>query len=265
MIRIRPIPEVRVRAALFDFDGTLSLIREGWREIMIGFIVETIHDADPTLDLPSVRTHVTDFVDRLTGKQTIYQMIRLAEEVEARGARPEDPLLYKRKYHDRLWAVIRERVEGLGAGRYRPEDWLVPGSCQMLEALRDRGIELYLASGTDLDFVQREVRLLDLDRFFGNRVFGALDNYRAFSKRQLIERLLTEEGLGGRELVAFGDGYVEIEETKKVGGTAVGVASNEKTRAGYDDWKRRRLTEAGADLIVADFREADSIIAELGL
>jgi phosphoglycolate phosphatase-like HAD superfamily hydrolase len=265
VIRIRPIPEVRVRAALFDFDGTLSLIREGWREIMIGFMVETIADAEPTLDPPSTRTHVTEFVDRLTGKQTIYQMMRLAEEIEARGGHPEDPLVYKREYHNRLWAVIQDRVEGLDSGRYQPEDWLVPGSFQILEALRDRDIELYLASGTDLDFVQREVRLLDLDRFFGNRVFGALDDYRAFSKRQLIERLLAEEGLGGRELVAFGDGYVEIEETKKVGGTAVGVASNEKTRTGYDEWKRRRLTEAGADLIVADFREAGSIIAELGL
>jgi phosphoglycolate phosphatase-like HAD superfamily hydrolase len=265
VIRIRPVPEVRVRAALFDFDGTVSLIREGWQEIMIGFMVETILEVEPSLTVDELRAHVSEYVARLTGKQTIYQMIQLAEEIESRGGRPLEPLEYKREYHDRLWAVICDRIEGLESGRYLPEDWLVPGSNEILGALKQRGIDLYLASGTDLEFVRKEVRLLGLDSYFEDRVYGALDDYKAFSKRQIIDRLLEEERLGGRELVAFGDGYVEIEEIKQVGGTAVGVASDEKHRAGYDEWKKRRLTEAGADLIVADFRETDAILAELGM
>ncbi len=230
---------------------------------MINFMVETLLEVEPGLDPNELGDYVAEYVARLTGKQTIYQMIRLAKEIESRGGRPLDPLVYKREYHDRLWMVIRDRLEGLETGRCGPEDWLVSGSYQILEALRHRDVDLYLASGTDLEFVRKEVRLLGLETYFGDRVFGALDDYHAFSKRQIIDRLLTEESLGGHELVAFGDGYVEIEETKKVGGTAVGVASDEKNRAGYDEWKKRRLTEAGADLIVADFREIDSILAEL--
>ena len=40
-------PHVRrgpFRAALFDFDGTLSLIREGWPRVMVGMMVETLRD-----------------------------------------------------------------------------------------------------------------------------------------------------------------------------------------------------------------------------
>jgi phosphoglycolate phosphatase len=64
-------------------------------------------------------------------------------------------------------------------------------------------------------------------------------------------------------LVAFGDGFVEIEDAKSAGGIAVGVASNEATRQGIDTWKRERLIQAGADLIIPDFREQEALIAHL--
>ncbi|MCH2663166.1 hypothetical protein MK139_02415, partial [bacterium] len=37
----------KYRFAVFDFDGTLSLIREGWREIMIPFMVEILSGLNP--------------------------------------------------------------------------------------------------------------------------------------------------------------------------------------------------------------------------
>lgn len=33
-------PERPLRAAIFDFDGTLSLIREGWQQVMIPLFIE---------------------------------------------------------------------------------------------------------------------------------------------------------------------------------------------------------------------------------
>jgi hypothetical protein len=56
---------------------------------------------------------------------------------------------------------------------------------------------------------------------------------------------------------------VEIEDTKRVGGIAVGVATDEARRTGIDEWKRNRLIEAGADLIVPDFREHERLMAFL--
>ncbi len=55
-----------------------------------------------------MRAVVEEFVGRLTGKQTIYQMIELAENIERRGGTAEDPLVYKKMYLDRLHAAIAE-------------------------------------------------------------------------------------------------------------------------------------------------------------
>jgi phosphoglycolate phosphatase len=60
----------------------------------------------------------------------------------------------------------------------------------------------------------------------------------------------------------FGDGYVEIEEGKKIGALAVGVASNE-AEGGIDEWKKERLLRAGADMIVPDFADVGPILAVL--
>ena len=97
--------------------------------------------------------------------------------------------------------------------------------------------------------------MLDLARYFGTDIYGALDDYEASSKKRVIARLLSRLGAAGEEVVIFGDGFVEIENAKEAGGYAVGVASDETAPTGrVDAWKRERLLRAGADLIVPDFR-----------
>ena len=252
-----------IRFALFDFDGTLSLIREGWQGVMIPMMVEVLqelHTGESEEELTSI---VREFVTRLTGKQTIYQMIQLAEEVKKRSGDPKDPLEYKYQYLDLLWERIKDRVRGLESGQTNPLEFLVPGATSILEELRDRGVTMYLASGTDRPYVLNESGVLGLHPFFRTRIYGALDNYKTFSKRMIIQQILTENNLSGPGLVTFGDGYVEIEDTKQVGGIAVGVATNEAERKGIDEWKRNRLVGAGADIIIPDFREARRVIAYL--
>ena len=80
------------RFALFDFDGTLSLVREGWPDVMIPMMVEELA-ATGTSETPGqLATLARNFVMELNGKQTIYQMIRLAEEIQSRGGTPREPL-----------------------------------------------------------------------------------------------------------------------------------------------------------------------------
>jgi phosphoglycolate phosphatase-like HAD superfamily hydrolase len=129
----------------------------------------------------------------------------------------------------------------------------------MLQALKARGVKCYLASGTDEKYVLDEAQLLRLTPYFEG-IYGAQDDYIRFSKRMVIQRIIRENKLSGPEFVGFGDGFVEIEDTKSVDGTAVGVASNEQTREGIDEWKRERLIQAGADLIIPDFRCSDELI-----
>jgi len=251
------------RHVLFDFDGTLSLLREGWTEVMVGMMVEVLLDTPRHESAEELAVLVREYVAHLTGKQTIYQMIRLAEEVASRGGAPEEPLAYKRRYLDLLTQRIAARREALRAGA-DPREMLVPGSLELLDALAARGVRLYLASGTDEPYVREEAGLLGLTPFFEHRAYGAVDDYRSFSKAGVIARILEENGIAGAGLLGFGDGYVEIENVKAAGGAAVGVASDEAGRSGRPDaWKRERLVGIGADLIVPDYREWEALTAYL--
>src|SRR5207248_1512127 len=150
----------RFRFVLFDFDGTLSLIREGWPQVMIPIMVEVLRATGTNEDDVTLTSHVEDFVMRLNGRQTIYQMMQLAEEVTKRGGQALEPLAYKHEYHARLMRRIQGRLDALAAGQATPDDWTVPGSHALLERLSERGLTLYLASGTDVAFVKREAELL---------------------------------------------------------------------------------------------------------
>jgi len=253
-------PRGRFRFVLFDFDGTLSLIREGWPQVMIPMMVEVLRATGTAEDDATLTAHVEDFVMRLNGRQTIYQMMQLADEVKKRAGQPLEPLAYKHEYHARLMRRIQGRLDALVSRDVAPDAWSVPGSHTMLERLRERGVQLYLASGTDVAFVKNEVALLGLAPFFGEHIYGALDDYQNFSKKMIIERILKENNLSGEELLGFGDGFVEIEEVKRVGGVAVAVASDEVKREGIHAWKRDRLVKAGADLVIGDYRCVDELM-----
>jgi len=258
---LRPdLPRGRFRSVLFDFDGTLSLIREGWPQVMIPMMVEVLAQTGTTQSKAELAAGVEEFVMRLNGRQTIYQMMQLAEEVSRRGGTPLEPLAYKHRYHDLLMERIHGRLADLERGTATPADWTVPGSHALLEGLKRRGLKLYLASGTDLKYVQREAELLRLTPFFGEHIYGALDDYRSFSKQMIIEHILREEKLEGAELLGFGDGFVEIEEVRRAGGVAVAVATDEVKRHGVNAWKRDRLVRAGADVVIPDYRCAETLV-----
>lgn len=250
----------RIRSALFDFDGTISVIREGWQDVMVPMMVEELMKTPRHETEEELYRYVRDYVDLLTGKDTIYQMIRLAEEVEARGGNPRDPLEYKREYHERLWKRIEHRVNGLKSGAINPREMVIEGAIDFLEELKRRGIIMYLASGTDHQYVVDEARALGIDSFFEDRIYGALDNYWERSKATVIKGILENHNLGGESLVVFGDGFVEIEYCKQVGGLAVGVASDEVNRMGINEWKRERLIRAGADMIIPDYRDPEPLL-----
>jgi phosphoglycolate phosphatase-like HAD superfamily hydrolase len=254
------LPRGRFRSVLFDFDGTLSLIREGWPQVMIPMMVEVLRETGTAESGAELTASVEEFVMRLNGRQTIYQMIQLAEEVRRRGGQPDDPLEYKHRYQDLLMNRISGRLQALESGRANAEDWTVPGSHAFLRILKKRGLSLYLASGTDLKYVRHEAELLDLADFFDGQIYGALDDYQNFSKKMIIDRILEENDLHGPELLGFGDGFVEIEEIKGVGGVAVAVASDEVKRSGINEWKRDRLIRAGADIVIPDYRKADRLL-----
>ncbi len=256
------VPRKGISHVLFDFDGTLSLIRQGWPEVMMPMFAEFLPPL-PGESEEGRRQLCYEDIMRLNGKQTIYQMIQLAERIKERGAVPREPLWYKQEYLRRLDQRIHHRLEGLRSGRLSPDDLLVHGARQMLELIRERGLPMYLASGTDEIYVKDEADKLALTAFFGPHVYGALDDYKRFSKKMVIERILRENKIEGARLLSFGDGYVEIQNTKEVGGLAVAVASDEAHNGcgQFDAWKHKRLLEVGADVVIPDFRDAEALLS----
>ena len=257
---IKPLGRPAFKTALFDFDGTVSLIRSGWQDIMIPYFIEVLSEVATDESEKEITALVRDFVDTLTGKQTIFQCIRLDEEVVKRGGPHRDPLEYKHEYLRRLEIHIKERKEGLVNGSIPQKDLIVPGCTEFVYKLKEKGINCYLASGTDEKDVLYEAALLGLDKVFDGHIYGAHDHMTDCSKELVIKSLIKDGGIKPEELISFGDGYVEIELVADIGGYTVGVATDEERREGINTWKRNRLLAAGASMIIPDFSGYEDLL-----
>lgn len=253
-------PRPAITHVLFDFDGTLSLVRSGWQAVMRAMFLEALEPLTPDEPPLALAQQAEAAIDRLTGQATLVQMAWLAEQVAARGGQADPPAAYKARFAARLAGLVVARLEALRTGELSPDQLLVPGARALLEGLRERGVRLALASGTDRAEVLAEAQALGVAGFFGERIYGPGRHAPGFSKRAAIDMLLAEAGLPGGRLLALGDGPVEIADARAVGGVAVGVAFDEARRAGVDPLKRARLIAAGADLIVDDFQQHDDLL-----
>ena len=77
---------------------------------------------------------------RLNGRQTIYQMIQLADEVPRRGGTPLEPLAYKHRYHDLLMERIQGRLHDLESGRQRRKNGPCPAVMPCWRTCDARGL-----------------------------------------------------------------------------------------------------------------------------
>jgi len=258
---INEVERGKIKYGLFDFDGTISILREGWQDIMHPVCVEMI--CGTTAPTPEIETEVRTMIDETTGIQTILQMERLVEMIREKGLVPESEIQdaqgYKKVYLDRLMVPVRERLARLASGEMTREQAMVRGAADFLDLLSQKeDLELYVFSGTDRDDVRNEAKQLGVAHYF-IEIWGALRTFQEYSKEKIIKDLVEKHNLHGPEVMAVGDGPVELRNVKAVGGIAVGVPSDEKRGFGLDEEKRTRLIKAGADIIIPDFSEARAL------
>lgn len=270
--RINKSPDIRY--GIFDNDGTISTIREGWEKIMAPMMVRVIlgemfRDADESI-LAKVTSRVEEFIDKTTGIQTLMQMKFLPELIKEFGYVPEDKILnehgYKEIYNTELMKLVRDREMKLHNGELQIEDLTIQNAIPFIRELNELGIKLYLTSGTDVEDARHEASVLGYDHLFEGGIYGAVGDVTKEAKKIVINSILDEAGLSkAGMIVTFGDGPVEIRETHKRGGISVGIASDEQKRSGLNQTKRTRLIKAGADIIIPDFSESEALLKILNI
>jgi len=262
-----------VRHAIFDHDGTISVLRHGWEKIMEPMMLKAIL-GDKIATVPKavynkVTQDIQTFIDKTTGIQTLAQMKGLISLVREYGFVPESQILdehgYKAEYNRALLEMIKHRIVKIERGELDPYDYEVKGARKFLETLHRAGVTLYLASGTDEADVKAEATVMGYASLFEGGIHGAVGDLKVEAKRVVLERIITSGHLTGEDLVVVGDGPVELREGRKRDAFCLGVASNELCRYGLDLTKRSRLIRAGADIVVPDFSQLDKILPFLGL
>lgn len=256
--------------AIFDHDGTISTLRQGWEVVMeqsmLAAITGDAYESLPNQRIQSLKEDIHEFIDRTTGIQTIEQMYYLVELVHQYGYVPKEQILtaeiYKSLYNKQLLSMVAKKIEEVKAGRLDAFDLTIKGSISFLRYLATHGTKLYLASGTDVEDVKQEATLLGYADYFEGRIFGSIGDVKNDPKRLVIQQIINTQEMGKLEsCVVFGDGPVEMREAKRHGLLAVGILSDEIRRYGLNMKKRSRLILGGADLLIPDFSHA-SILAE---
>lgn len=209
-------------AAVFDFDGTLSTLRDGWDRIMASMMEAEVG--------PDRAAEIAGMIAESTGVQTIHQMKWLAEQ----NGDGTSPGTYKARFLALLEREVKHRML-----QKAPREYLLPGSHEVLARLNAAGVHCYLASGTDTEAVVREATWLGINGYFRG-IYGAEGSSLDCAKKRVFQSLAGR----GASIVAFGDGKVEMREARAVGALAVGI---------HRGGNRQRLVDAGAHILIEDF------------
>jgi rfaE bifunctional protein kinase chain/domain len=264
---------LQIEHCIFDHDGTLSTLREGWEKIMEPMMVREIlgpayASASAALFSETTAT-VRRFIDRTTGIQTLVQMKGLVDLVRQAGFVPESEILdehgYKAIFNRDLMAMVQKRIDKLACGELDSTDFQIKNAKLLLQALYERGVKLYLASGTDEKDTIAEAHAMGYAELFEGRIFGAVGDIKAEAKRTVLDRIMRDYSRAGHQFATFGDGPVEIRETRRRGGLCIGVASDELRKFGWNLVKRTRLIRAGASLLVPDFSQMPVLLKTMNL
>ena len=265
---IKTIPLGKLKYAVFDNDGTISTLREGWEKtmetVMMHSILEEKYDSVSASIFFEIQNSIVSYINNSSGILTLEQMQALVEMVKYYGFVPKKKILdsfgYKKRYNTQLMKFVNQRINKINKGELDRKDFILKGAVTFLTALKKINIRLYLVSGTDHRDVLNEAKVLGYAEFFNGGIFGALNDLSKFSKKMIIEKIIADFKLKGSDCVVFGDGPVEMRESRRVGGLAVGVASDEKKRFGLNYYKRTRLIKGGAHIIIPDFTQLNKIM-----
>ncbi|MCB9208834.1 MAG: HAD hydrolase-like protein [Ignavibacteriales bacterium] len=259
---------LEIKNVILDHDGTISTLREGWEIVMHQVMMEEIC-GEKLKDLATdeynrLSNKCEKYISDTTGVQTIMQMYGLRDIVDEEWfiekSKIKTPSEYKAIFLDRLMLNVNDRIKKFENGERTVHDFSILGAINLLNALKNKNLKLFLASGTDEDNVVIEANALGYGKLFDGGIRGSKGNEIGDAKKIVINRIITEGHCEGENLMVIGDGPVEIIEGRKVGAFCIGVASDEIRRHGINYKKRTRLIRAGANIVIPDFSQLDQLL-----
>jgi phosphoglycolate phosphatase len=212
-----------VRTVLLDLDGTLSDSKPGIAASFRYTVGQMGHDPDKAGDLTWA-----------VGPPIAVSIRRLLEQ-------------YGDDRVDQAVTIYRARYSDVGIY----DCAVYPGVLGMLDALRDAGITLYVATSKRKDFADRVIDHLSL-RPYMREVYGALPGGGLDDKQDLLAHILSTERIAARDAVMIGDRLHDMHAAAHNDIRSIGVLW------GYGG--RDELLHAGAGSVVENPAEIPPLV-----
>ncbi|MGI6214496.1 MAG: HAD family hydrolase [Christensenellales bacterium] len=247
---------IKVKAIVLDFDGTISTLRYGWEDVMQDMMTDYLGK--------QYSREISKYIENSAGIQTIFQMKWLKDKIESLFGDSKDAWYYKDDYNRRLMIDVNRKIELIKNNKANKEDYLIAGSYEFLIEAKKLDLKLHIASGTDQKDVKNEADLLGIAPLVDS-ISGAPYRLENCSKEKVLQDLIERQGLHGPEVCVIGDGKVEISLGNKMQARTLGLATDEAKRQGINPVKQRRLELADAEAITGDFLNINEIFSWLNL
>lgn len=205
---------MRFQAAVFDVDGTLIDNSEG--------IFNCIRYALQKMSLPDM----TDGQLRPFIGPPLFESGKKILKLDDENA-------------ERFVTLYRERFSVKGYAETR----LYGGVHEMLRTLQSNGIQMAIATGKPLQFIEKILPLFDLNPYFCG-IHGITFTDHESDKVTFIKRSLIACNATAEKALMIGDRHNDMEAAKKAGVFAAGVT--------YGFGTKQELLQAGADKLFAN-------------
>ncbi|MFA5095727.1 MAG: HAD-IA family hydrolase [Candidatus Omnitrophota bacterium] len=230
------------RVVIFDWDDTL-FNGVPWFELMYHLAISSIYPG-ATPDEKQAG-YVREYLRNAAGAPFTRHLEWIQEQAASRGIKDNRTI----EEHRRIFlCAVRKYID---AQHWKEQPPLLPGAKDLIIALRNKGIRLFVVSGTEHEQLRAEVEATGLTGYFDG-IFGD-GAFVNFNKPEAIRRI--KGALNGDQVVVIGDGRHDIEAAKQAGAIAIGKINDER--------EKEVLINAGADCTVHDFSRSKSYLLRL--
>lgn len=196
----------------------------------------------------------------------IIKLIWAGEERFESFDEPKEYLDYLSEQTPKLFWVYEQvlnrycRDNNLKKAKENPEEFLIPGSMEFMNYLKDNGIKNYFVTGAVVDKsvdppmgMYEEVLGLGFEIGKGRAVEDILGSTweEKIPKDEVMMRLMKNLGVSGENVLVVGDGRSEISAGVKIGAVTVSILPESAAR------QRELHKELGTNMIISDYTAED--------